>query len=432
MSGSTRARNSAATRACVCTPRVQPRWTYLLNDDEIDRATYDVYAWNARPREIFVALDWSAFELRLGEQIVNLGQGEVLSALDVVNPRDLREPLSNEAEDMRLPVLMSRASVTFDRVRIEAIVVHEPYFGMLAPPLGEFNPMRKLILEDPTSGPALEDRTLRNAHVPPHKLIASHATQFHARLTWSGPSVDLALVASDLLDSVGVPILPPAAAFDSDTIDFPIAHPRYALFGYSGAYTLGPCLLRWELVYEHRRPVTLQRTDTDFTLWTRGRLSALRGMFGVTYAPTPRTSAGLRWCSDLSVGPDSSGHCAPLPARSYADRAAREPESAAGTPHVLRRLALDRTLAVQRLGRGSRRATRSRTTSRSHSVSPGTSRLSTSECFTASARANACSSTCAGTSRAEPAVHSYSSVSLMTSAPLRAPEGTRPAPKAAV
>lgn len=277
---------------------------YLLaNHNAVDPTTFDVYLWNARPREIYLALDWSAFALRIGEQIVNLGQGEILSALDVVNPRDLREPLLTDAEDMRLPVLMTRASVTIDRVRIEAIAVHEPYFGMLAPPLGEFSPLRKLILEDPTLGPALEDRSLRNHPVPAHTLIEPDATQFHARVAWSGPSVDLVLVASDLLDPAGVPTLPPAAEFDRETIEIPIAHPRYALFGHNGAYTLGPILFRWELVYEHRRPVTLQRTDTEFTLWTRDRMSAVRGMFGLTYAPTTQTSLAVEALQTLLLDP---------------------------------------------------------------------------------------------------------------------------------
>jgi hypothetical protein len=265
----------------------------LANMDEYDRETFDVYAWQVRPREVYLAFEWSAIELRVGEQIVNLGQAEVLSVLDVINPRDLREPLSTEPEDMRLPVLMSRLSMAIDRTRIEVIAVHEPYFGLLPPPLGEFSPLRQFILEDPTLGPALEDRTMRNLHVPPHALFDLDATQFHARVNWSGPSVDLSIQASDLLDRAGVPSLPPATEFEKDTIDVPIAHPRYALFGHSGAYTLGPCILRWELAYEHRRPVTVRTLDSSLMIWSLARTSALSGMLGVTYAPSATTNVAL-------------------------------------------------------------------------------------------------------------------------------------------
>jgi hypothetical protein len=274
----------------------------LADMDEYDRETFDVYAWQVRPREVYLAFEWSAIELRVGEQIVNLGQAEVLSVLDVINPRDLREPFLTEPEDVRLPVLMSRLSVAIDRTRIEVMAVHEPYFGLLPPPLGEFSPLRQFILEDPTLGPALEDRTMRNVHVPSHALFDLDATQFHARVHWSGPSVDLSLQASDLLDRAGVPSLPPATEFEKDTIDVPIAHPRYALFGHSGAYTLGPCILRWELAYEHRRPVTVRTIDSNLMIWSLARTTALSGMLGVTYAPSAATNVGFELSQAYRVG----------------------------------------------------------------------------------------------------------------------------------
>lgn len=265
----------------------------LANQADYDSATFDTYAWQLGPREVYVALEWSAFELRVGEQIINLGQADMLSVLDVFNPRDLREPLITESEDLRLPVLTTRLGVTLDRIRVEVMVVHEPYFGLRAPPLGEFSPLRKLILDDPTLGPALEDRTLSNRDVPGHHLVDVDATQVHARLTWTGPGVDLSFLVSDLLDPFGVPSLPPASAFDAKSIDLPIAHPRYLLFGQGGAWTLGPCILRWELAYEHDRPWTVTQTDTDLMLWSIARMSALRGVIGLTYAPSTTTQAML-------------------------------------------------------------------------------------------------------------------------------------------
>jgi hypothetical protein len=265
----------------------------LAHPGDYSSATFDTYGWQVGPREIYAALEWSALELRIGEQIINLGQTDMLSALDIGNPRDLRDPLMTEPEDLRLPVLTSRLGLTLDRTRIEVMLIHEPYFGLRAPPLGEWNPLRKLILEDPTLGPALDGRNLRNRDVPGHRLLDLDATQVHARVSWSGPGVDLSFLASDLLDPFGVPSLPPASAFDAETIEVPVAHPRFFLFGHGGAWTLGPCILRWELAYEHDRPLTVTQIDRELMLWSIARVSALRGVLGLTYAPSTTTQAML-------------------------------------------------------------------------------------------------------------------------------------------
>jgi hypothetical protein len=124
-------------------------------------------------------------------------------------------------------------------------------------------------------------------------LFDLDATQVHARVSWSGPGVDLSFLASDLLDPFGVPSLPPASAFDAESIAVPIAHPRYFLIGHGGAWTFGPCILRWELAYEHDRPLTVTQTDSDLMLWSIARMSALRGVIGLTYAPSTTTQAML-------------------------------------------------------------------------------------------------------------------------------------------
>lgn len=254
----------------------------------------DLYAWQLLPRETYLALAGSVFELRVGEQIVNLGQGEMLSVLDVVNPRDLREPLIAEPGSLRMPVLMTRAVATIDSVRFEALVVHEPYFGLTPPPLGEWSPFRRLLLSSPGLGAALAGRTLTNLHLPERDVSDFEATQAHGRIGWSGHGIDLQLSVSNLLDPLGVPTLPPPAAFDTTEIGLPIVHPRYTAFGHSGALTLGEFLLRWEAVFEYSRAIAMRDTAGASVLgFSSLRLHGLRGMLGLTYAPSVSTSAAL-------------------------------------------------------------------------------------------------------------------------------------------
>jgi hypothetical protein len=122
----------------VASGRGQADFAYLLHLDAYDAPTLETYGAQLLWGESYLRLRSASFEVSFGEQIVNFGQGEILSALDLVNPRDLREPFPTEFDELRLPVLMSRVSFGLGRARLELLAVHEPFFGLLPPPLGEF------------------------------------------------------------------------------------------------------------------------------------------------------------------------------------------------------------------------------------------------------------------------------------------------------
>jgi hypothetical protein len=124
-------------------------------------------------------------------------------------------------------------------------------------------------------------------------LTAFAATQVHGRVAWTGPDIDLAIMVSNLLDPLGVPSLPPAAAFDSSEIAFPVLHPRYTLFGHSGAFTAGSFLFRWELAYEAARSIALRSPNEPLLRLSSTKRSGLRGLLGVTFVPSAATNAGL-------------------------------------------------------------------------------------------------------------------------------------------
>lgn len=276
----------------VASLRAEADLAYVINSRAYDVATREQYTWRIMPGENYLALSAGALELSFGEQIVSLGQGEVLSVLDVINPRDLREPLVTDISELRLPVLISRAKLALERVRAELLIVHEPYFGLLPPPLGEFSPFRKLLLGNPTFARALAGRTLRNRAVPQRDLTDFGATQVVGRVTWSGPSVDLAVLAGSVLDSTGTPSLPAAEAFSASNIDLPTLHSRYTLLGHSGAYTFGAFVLRWEAAVELNRALALRRADRALQISAQRRHD-VRAMLGLTYAPSESSTAGL-------------------------------------------------------------------------------------------------------------------------------------------
>lgn len=274
----------------VASGRTEADFAVLANLAKYAQPDVDVYGWQLLPRESYLALASRHLELRVGEQILNFGQGEVLSAVDVVNPRDLREPLLADLSELRMPVLMTRVLATVDTIRAEVAVVHEPYFGLLPPPRSELSAFRRLITE---TLPPLAMRTLTFEHFPDRDIRDFGSTQAHARLGWSGPSIDLTLSASSVLDPFGVPALPTLEALAAPVIVLPIQHPRFTMLGHTGVLTVGAFSFRWEAAFDISRPIALRDASMPFLGLSSVRRSGLRGLAGITYVPSASTNVGL-------------------------------------------------------------------------------------------------------------------------------------------
>lgn len=276
---------------------------YLVERDDFDQPTLDTYESQIIGGESFAALSIGAFELTVGRQIVAWGQGEMLSPLDVVNPRDLREPGLAELDDLRMAVLASRVGVFVEAHRLEVMLVHESFFGLVPPPFSDFSPLRTLVLGDPLVGPLLAGRSARFEHVPDR--WDAGAGELFARWSWTGPGVDLALYGASLLDRQGVPALPSASELSADPVVLRVYHPRYTMFGHAGAWPWGDFVLRWELGVDIDRP--LVATDSRLPAFNvlATRREQVNGMLGITYAGIEDGSIGFevaqRW---LPEGPD--------------------------------------------------------------------------------------------------------------------------------
>jgi hypothetical protein len=257
---------------------------YRLQRDAQQRELIDTQPYRIIGQESYLALRIGGFELKSGRLIMPLGTGEVISSLDLLNPRDLRQPGLVDNENMRLAVLASRASITTGKHLMEALVVHESYFGLLPPVLGRFSPLRKLLLED--SGSArVGDYDWHYQHYP--RRFDPGGTQAIGHYGFTGSGLDLDFYAGSALDQLGVATRPPASAFDHKQIALEVYHPRFTLAAHSGALTAGSFLLRWELGAQIDRSQLLRRTDSPVLLTEVEKLTQLNGLVGLTYFGIP-------------------------------------------------------------------------------------------------------------------------------------------------
>ncbi len=258
-----------------------------------DEATRDVYESRYIDGEQYLALALGPVDVTVGRQIVAWGEGDAISPLDVVNPRDLREPGLADLDDLRLAVAATRVGWFPGDHRIELMAVHEQYFGERAPPLGEFSPLSSFIGDNPVAAQLLAGKTLRYEDSPERFGSAQNVL---ARWVYQGPGVDLGLYGASLLERQGVVVLDLVAVADPNATDVSIEldHRRYAMAGTSGATSFDTFLLKWELVYDHDKPFNVGDTGNVASFGVE-EAKLLTPMAGLTWRGIADTNIALEW-----------------------------------------------------------------------------------------------------------------------------------------
>lgn len=270
---------------------------YRVQRETYDAATLDAYEHLVDVRESYLTMTYDPAEFTFGRLIVPWGQGDVVSVLDRINPRDLREPGLADLDDLRLPVLATRFGFFFGYHRIEALLVHESWYGYRPPPLGEFSPVRALIQNQPVDVMPL----LRNTVVRYDDRDAGFVfdkQQYALAWSFKGPEMDASIYVASLVDQFGIfaglnpaNLTPPLPS----KIDVIVDHPRYTLAGYSGAVPAGDFLFKWEFAVTPNRTYNLQPpTNGALDFLTNpakytSRATFAGAMVGVTYSGLPNT-----------------------------------------------------------------------------------------------------------------------------------------------
>ena len=286
-------------------------FAYMHRADEYDPATRRMFQnlrdplLNNAPvqlREAWVAASPGAFEVTLGRQIVAWGEGDGFSPLDVVNPRDNREPGLADLDDIRVPILAARLGWFKGAHRVEGMVTVESHWGFRNPPLGPFSPFPTLIEQNPQAAQLDIVSKMRRDDVDfsddPSQL-SPDGYQYLLRWVRKGAGLDLGFYAGSVIDRQGViqkfttadqvKLITSGLNDEEDEIRIHMRHLRYAIFGTSGATTVGSFLLKWELAFEKSRPYNF---DT-FQEVTNERVDQLDTMVSVTYSGIANTMIGF-------------------------------------------------------------------------------------------------------------------------------------------
>ncbi|MBT3223850.1 MAG: hypothetical protein HN348_32680 [Proteobacteria bacterium] len=276
-------------RALVST-HAEADLVYLTNRDAYDDATIETYAWQVRPHEALVGIAVGPMELTLGRQVVSWGEGTLVSPVDVVAPRDLREPGLADLEELRLPVTAARVDFFYKSWRLQMMAVPETWFGYRSPPAGPFGPLPAL-LEESGMTDLVQDKQFAYAHE--QKRFDLNNSQGFVRLSYRG-RLDLAFYGATVLDQQGLMILPDTLTFLlEDDLEIGLDHLRYTMVGHSGTASVGDFLFRWELSADIDRPVNVGNVEALPPVLEGESTYLLNGMIGTQFSGIPKTTIDL-------------------------------------------------------------------------------------------------------------------------------------------
>lgn len=279
------------------------------------RPELDFVGWNGQAqhavlesqlRELYVGLFAGPLDVRIGQQRVAWGRGEFISPNDVLNARDMRDPLIGEPELRVQPTPMLRADLDLGFGSLQGIAspvfvpdridVYGANWAAIQPVVPEsvrgfFGVLTRPI--DPTQREPLQ-RLLQATRLP-----AADLTQpsLGARFAWSAGGIDVshyyhygfdgpfvsvnaqvlaALQAIDFSRASLSDFDPLLTLLDRGTLPFEATYVRRHHVGFDLTTTLGPFAVRLDAAYQSRR-VFYQRNLLSTTS------PIVQGVLGVEY-----------------------------------------------------------------------------------------------------------------------------------------------------
>jgi len=270
----------------------------------LDPAQREAYERQYIPGQQLIAYRLGSLELSTGRQVVTWGEADGLSALDMINPRDQREPGVADIDDLRLAVWLTRLRYARGPFDLDLIVRHEGAYGLLIPPLADYSPLRSTL--PPTFAQLLAGKEVGYAH--DREGVSADTQSYFVRALYRGRGIDLGLYAASLIDLQGVFELSDPAALLAQLADpqltrfeLPQAHKRFELYGLSWATTMGSWLFKGELALSHKRPQNVGSPE-QFGAITVEEISALTWATSLSYTGISDLSLSLEYQQGAQLG----------------------------------------------------------------------------------------------------------------------------------
>ena len=76
--------------------------------------------------EAYLTIDTERIDFMLGKKMMRWGTGDGINPMDLINPRDYRDPIASARADARLPILLANGIFLLGPVTIEGVLIPKP------------------------------------------------------------------------------------------------------------------------------------------------------------------------------------------------------------------------------------------------------------------------------------------------------------------
>ena len=90
--------------------------------------------------EAYLTIDTERIDFILGKKMMRWGTGDGINPMDLINPRDYRDPIASARADARLPILLANGIFMLGPVTIEGVLIPKPEVNKFSLPNSPWEP----------------------------------------------------------------------------------------------------------------------------------------------------------------------------------------------------------------------------------------------------------------------------------------------------
>ena len=90
--------------------------------------------------EAYLTIDTERIDFIFGKKMMRWGTGDGISPMDLINPRDYRDPIASARADARLPILLADAIFLLGPVTVEGVLIPKPEVNEFSLPDSPWEP----------------------------------------------------------------------------------------------------------------------------------------------------------------------------------------------------------------------------------------------------------------------------------------------------
>ena len=102
------------------------------------KATDELY--HVDLNEAYLTIDTEWIDLILGKKMMRWGTGDGINPMDLINPRDYRDPIASARADARLPILLANGIFLLGPVTVEGVLIPKPEVNKFSLPNSPWEP----------------------------------------------------------------------------------------------------------------------------------------------------------------------------------------------------------------------------------------------------------------------------------------------------